>query len=232
MGKIIYIDNCTLINGDCLELMKEIPEGSVDLILTDPPYGMNFQSGRRKVKHKKIKNDNNLDWLDMFVSESKRVISENGCLYVFCSKHNINVFMDTLGKEFSLKNILIWEKNNNSMGDLKGAFADKNEFILFYQNGKRFINGKRDSNILQYKRTGNVLHSTQKPVDLLSYLIEKFSDKGDTVLDPFAGSFSTAIACMNTNRKFIGIELDENYFDIGVNRVKDHMRYINSRLFK
>lgn len=216
----------TIIKGDCLEVMKNIEKGSVDLVLTDPPYGMSFQSGRRKTTYKKIKNDDNLDWLDTFVSESKRVISENGCLYVFCSKHNINVFMDKLGEEFSLKNILIWEKNNTSMGDLKGAFADKNEFILFYQNGRRTINGKRDSNILKFDRTGNIFHPTQKPVDLLSYLIEKFSDEGDVVLDPFAGSLSTALACINTNRKFIGIETDEKYFEVGKNRITERLNDI------
>ena len=87
------------------------------------------------------------------------------------------------------------------------------------QKGRRLINGKRDPNILKFNRTGNKLHPTQKPVDLLEYLISKFSDKNETVLDPFMGSGSTGVAAKNLNRSFIGIELDEEYFKIASDRI-------------
>ncbi len=213
--------NPWLIQGDCLEKMKEIESGSVDMILTDPPYGMDFQSNHRKEKYSKIKNDKDLNWLGVWVDELFRVAADNTAHYVFCSFHNVDKFKQSLEKKFKIKNMLVWEKNNTSMGDLKADFAPKYEMIIFIQKGRRFINGKRDPNILKFDRTGNKLHPTQKPVDLLQYLIEKFSDEGAVILDPFAGSGSTGVAAKNLNRKFIGIELDENYFNIAKERINN-----------
>jgi len=208
-----------LMQGDCLERMKEIESGSVDMVLTDPPYGMDFQSNHRKEKYSKIKNDKCLSWIDVWVDELFRVSADNTAHYVFCSFHNIDKFKQGLEKKFKIKNMLVWEKNNTSMGDLKADFAPKYEMIIFIQKGRRFINGKRDPNILKFNRTGNKLHPTQKPVDLMQYLLEKFSDEGATILDPFMGSGSTGVAAKNLNRKFIGIEMDETYFKIAQDRI-------------
>ena len=211
-----------LFNGDCLEVVRDLKDESVDMVLTDPPYGIDFQSGRRKVKHNKIKGDKNLDWLDEFVDEIFRVSKNNTAHYVFCSYHNIDVFKQAIERKFKVKNILTWVKNNHSTGDLKGDFAPKTEFIIFFHKGRRFINGKRDNNVLEYAKTKNELHPTQKPVDMLEFMIEKFSDEKNIVLDPFMGSGSTGIACLNTNRNFIGIELDETYFNIAKERIENH----------
>jgi site-specific DNA-methyltransferase (adenine-specific) len=209
-----------LINGDCLIELKNLKDNSVDMILTDPPYGMSFQSNYRKVKHKKIKNDDCLDWLEDFIKEIYRISKNNTAHYIFCSIHNIDIFKKEIQKMFKIKNILIWKKNNTGMGDLKGSFAPKYEFIIFFHKGRRLINGKRDCDILEFNKTGNKLHPTEKPVDLLEYLIEKFSDKNDLCIDPFMGSGSTGVAAKNLNRNFIGIELDEEYFNISKRRIK------------
>lgn len=211
-----------LLHGDCLELMKDIPDGSVDMVLTDPPYGMSFQSDHRKNKYDKIKGDSNLNWLDDFVNEIYRVSKPNTAHYVFCSFHHIDKFKQAIERKFKIKNILTWVKNNTSMGDLKGDFAPKTEFVIFFHKGRKLINGKRDSNVLEFKRTQNKLHPTQKPVDMLEFMIEKFSDESDTILDPFMGSGSTGVACLNTNRNFIGIELDETYFNLAKERIENH----------
>ena len=105
------------------------------------------------------------------------------------------------------------------MGDLKANFAPKIEFILFMQKGRKFINGKRDPNIFKFKRTNNNLHPTQKPLDLMEYLITKFTNENETVIDPFMGSGTTGVACKNLNRNFIGIELDKKYFEIAQKRI-------------
>ena len=147
-----------LLQGDCLELMKDIPDESVDMVLTDPPYGMAFQSGYRTIRYEKI----------------------------------------------------------------KGDFAPKTEFIILFHKGRRLINGKRDPNVFEYSKTRNELHPTQKPVDMTEYMLSKFSDKGDIILDPFMGSGTTGIACKNLNRNFIGMELEENYFNIAKERIENH----------
>ena len=119
--------------GDCLELMKGIPNESVDMILTDPPYGISFQSGHRTSRYEKIKGDQNLDWLDDFVKEIFRVSKNNTAHYMFCSFHHIDIFKQAIEKRFKVKNIITWVKNDISMGDLKGDFAPKTEFIIFFQ---------------------------------------------------------------------------------------------------
>jgi len=211
-----------LIHGDCLEKMKDIPDGSIDLVLTDPPYGMDYQSGRRKEKHNKIENDNNLSWLDTFAENIHRITKDNTSHYVFCSFHFIDRFKQALEKHFIIKNILVWEKNNTGSGDLTGDFAPKIEFIIFLQKGRSKIRGRREANIFKFAKTNNELHATQKPVKLLKYLICKFTDEGAVVFDPFMGSGSTGIACLETNRNFIGIELDDHYFNVAKKRIENH----------
>jgi len=202
--------------------MKAIPSCSIDMVLTDPPYGISFQSGARVVnKFGKIKNDNNLEWLDSFTNEIHRVAKDNTAHYVFCSWHHMDKFKQSLEKKFKVKNVLVWEKNNTGMGDLKGDFAPKHEMIIFLQKGRRLINGRRDPNIFKFNKTGNHLHPTQKPVDMIEYLITKFSDEGATIFDPFMGSGTTGVAAKNLNRKFIGIELDENYLKTAKTRIDE-----------
>lgn len=213
------IDNALLYKGDCLEIMKNIPDGSVDLILTDPPYGMSFQSNYREQKHKKILNDDSLHWLSAFINELYRVMKNNTAGYMFCSFHKIDIFKIEIEKRFKLKNILIWEKNNTSMGDLKGDFAPKIEFVFFFHKGRSLIRGKRDPNIFKFKRTQNEKHPTEKPVDLCEYLVTKFSDENQIVLDPFMGSGTTGVACKKCKRRFFGIEADRDHFNTSKERI-------------
>ena len=210
-----------LLNGDCLELMKDIPSGSVDLILTDPPYGMDFQSHFRKEMYSKIGNDKVLDWLEKYVDECFRILKDNTAVYFFCSWHNVDIFKQTIEKKFKIKNILIWEKNNTSMGDLKGSYAPKYEMIIFAHKGRKLLNGFRYADVIKANRTGNKLHPTEKPVDLLELFIKNSSDENEIVFDGFMGSGSCGVACINTNRNFIGIELDKGYFDIAEKRINE-----------
>lgn len=205
--------------GDCLELMKDISDKSIDMILTDPPYGMNFQSHRRKNIYEKIKNDENLEFLDNFFQECNRVLKKDSALYVFCSWHNVDEFKKQFEKYFKLKNILVWVKNNHGSGDLQASYAPKYEFILYGNKGRRKFENGRKEDVLFYNKTKNELHPTQKPVDLLEFLINNSSIENDNILGPFMGSGSTAVACQNTNRNFIGFELDEHYFQIAKERL-------------
>ena len=204
-----------IINEDWQIAIKQIANNSVDLVVTDPPYGMSFQSNYRKVKHKSIQNDDNLDWLGEWVKELKRVCKDEAHLYIFCSWHHIDQFKQQVGALFNVKNILIWEKNNTGMGDLEGDYAPKYEMILFCSNGKKKLNGGRDANILKTKRTQNENHPTEKPINLIKYLIEKSSNKGDLVLDTFGGSCVTAIASRQKDRNCICFEIEKDYCKMG-----------------
>jgi len=209
----------TIYNEDWQIGTKRIANNSVDLVVTDPPYGMAFQSNHRKVKHKSIQNDTNLDWLGGWVKELKRVCKDEAHLYIFCSWHHIDKFKQEVGAFFNVKNILIWEKNNTGMGDLEGDYAPKYEMILFCSNGTKKLKGGRDANILKAKRTQNENHPTEKPINLISYLIEKSSNKGDLVLDTFAGSCGTAIASRQKERNCICFEIEEDYCKVANERL-------------
>lgn len=217
------IGNGDFVLADSFHYMKDMPNESIDMLICDPPYGMSYVSGWRKVAYNKIINDDQLTWLDDFAEDCYRILKNDTASYIFCSFHNIDLFKQAFEKRFKVKNILVWVKNNHSSGDLKHDFAPKVEFILFLQKGKRRINGKRDANVLYAARTGNKLHPTEKPVVLFDYLIRKFSDPNDTVFDPFAGSGTTAVAAESCGRNWVCIEKDESYYHSACKRVKEYV---------
>lgn len=210
-----------VIQGDCLEIMKEMPDKCVDLLLTDPPYGMDYQSSRRIDKYKKIENDNDLKWLRPFLKESFRIQKDNSHIYLFCNDYAISEFRNELEKAgFTPKRTLVWVKNNHTSGDLEGDYANKTEFILFAQKGRRLLNGNRDTNVLNFNRTLNSFHPTEKPRGLFEHLISKSSEKEETIFDPFLGSGTTAIAAQSLGRNFIGIEISPEYCKIAEERLR------------
>jgi len=214
-------------NEDCLNGIKRIDDKSIDLVLTDIPYGMDFQSSRRKEKHLKIQNDIDVNWFPDWIKEIDRVSKDDAHLYIFCSHHKIDFFKSEIEKFRKVKNILIWEKNNHGSGDLLGDYAPKYEMVLFCSNGDKKLNGGRDSNIIKANRTQNNLHPTEKPVNLMEYFIAKSSEKNDLVLDTFAGSGSTLVACKNTKRNFIGFEIEETY----INTINKRLQSAQGTLF-
>ena len=191
-----------------------------DLCLTDPPYGMNYQSGRRKEKHNKIINDAELSWLPEFSRRLRLICNQNIHLYIFSSWHRIEIFKSLLQQNFNIQNILIWHKNNHGSGDLKNDYAPQYEMILLLNTGKRQLRGRRDSNILKFKRVKTEDHPTQKPVYLCEYLITKSTKPGQIIIDPFLGGGSTAVACENRKRRWIGIEKEEKYCEIAARRIE------------
>ena len=216
-------DKIELYNCDCFEFIETMESKSVDLLLVDTPYGMDFQSNRRKQKHIKIANDNNLYWLPDWLIQIKRILKDEAHAYIFCSNHFVDVFVSEIKKQLPFKNILIWQKNNHGSGDLKGDFAPQYEMIIFCSNGSKKLNGRRDSNIIKAKRTDNENHPTEKPVNLMEYFIEKSTKPNDLVFDCFMGSGATALATHNIDRRFIGCEIEKVHFDTAVKRVKNHV---------
>lgn len=191
--------------ADCMTILPRIPAGAIDLVLTDPPYGIEFVSNHRLVKHKAIIGDDELP-----VSAITKLIDLADCAtYVFCR-------WDKLSEMPPSKSLLIWIKNNWSMGDLEHEHGRQWEGICFYPGANhQFV--KRIPDILFANRTGNGLHPTQKPVNLLSQLIA--CNLGNLILDPFLGSGTTAVAAKQLGRQFIGIEIEEKYCAIAVQRL-------------
>ena len=215
-------------NEDCLEGMKRIPDGSVDLIVTDPPYLMNYKTGRRKDKTHRfndvILNDDNEQLITDYVKECYRIMKDDTAMYFFCSSNKVDFFKRELEKLFSIKNMIIWVKNNHTAGDLESAFGRKYEIVFLVNKGQRKFNGERLTDIWEFPKVSNdgQLHQNQKPIELIKRCIEKHSNVGDVVFDGFMGSGTTAAAALDTNRNYIGFELDEYYFNVAEKRIKNH----------
>lgn len=245
-----------LMLGDCLERMKEIPDGSVDMILCDPPYGTTA-----------CKWDSVID-LDKMWSELRRIIRPHGAIVLTAQQPFTSVL--TLSNLPMFKYSWYWRKSrpagftNAKLKPLK----DVEEILVFstgstangskinmpyhpqgleevnrewnrpstYLGGDKGVNPSRTNSKLSrgIKHTGyprqvldfanpnsDVLHPTQKPVDLMEYLVNTYTTEGETVLDFTMGSGTTGVACINTGRNFIGIEMDENYFKIATDRINN-----------
>lgn len=214
-------------NQDCITGMKNIPNQSIDLIVTDPPYLIKYKTGHRKNKaHKfcrEILNDNNAGLIEAYINECYRILKDNTAMYIFCSSKTIDFFKTTCERaEFKLKNIIIWVKNNRSAGDLMAQYGQQYEMILLLNKGRRRINGYRLNDVWTFDRiSGNKqVHQNQKPVDLIERCIVKHSNVGDLVFDGFMGSGTTAVAAINTGRSYFGFELDKYYYDIACDRIR------------
>ena len=301
-------------HGDCLELMKDIPDGSVDLVLTDPPYGTMKGAALDGWKNQTTQWDTAIDPVKIF-EQISRVLRQNGKAVLFSQEPYTSRLITSAIPSLPFAYRAIWYKNVHAnallaktamvsryediciftkphdaecTNELRDYFKKVLDFIgaksckeinarlghrkaehCFYVTGKGkgstqfslcteqtyneivsvfgidkmdgflpyselerlnekytatfnlWQGGKSKSNVLEYKKDNDGYHPTQKPVALLEDLIQTYSNEGDTVLDFTAGSGSTGVACVNTNRRFIGIELDEGYFNIAKKRIEE-----------
>ena len=234
-----------LIKGDCLEIMKDIPDSSVDMILCDLPYGTTACKWDSVIPFDKL-------W-----EQYERIIKDNGAIVLFGSQpftsalimSNIKLFKycwvwnkKKAGNIFLAKyqpmkiheDVVIFSKKTHKYNPIKVP-RDKIKRSKNYGTGEAMGgNREKENKIYEYTDKNPVsiievsnavqkgkLHPTQKPVALLEYLIKTYTDESETVLDNTMGSGSTGVACLNTNRKFIGIELDDTYFDIAKDRIEN-----------
>lgn len=211
-----------IINKDSFLAMKSIKDNSIDLIITDPPYGINFTKGYKSGSKELVHGDDGFSvmvFVDELMREFNRVLKPNSAVYIFTRFDVYPYWWLKMKNHFDTKNQIIWFKGGGGMGDLKGNFSFNYESIIYATNGKHQIRGKRDGSVWQIGKCKQEYHETQKPVDLLRKIILHSSDKDMTVLDPFMGSGSTGIACIEEERKFIGIEMVKKNYEIAEARL-------------
>jgi DNA modification methylase len=204
--KVVRIGDCELILGDSVDVLPVL--GEIDALVTDPPYGMEFRSNFRTVtpKFHAIANDDNADLLRWACE-----LEPKHSAYVWCRWDNLQDIPRP-------QSLVTWVKNNWSMGDLEHEHARQTEVCAFYRGPDHFFPNGRPQDVIKAPRTGNEFHPTQKPVGLMRHVVE-WTD--GVVCDPFMGSGTTGVACVQLQRKFIGIELDETYFDIACKRIEE-----------
>ena len=232
---IVGGENCYRNNAYCVdnrELFPRIPDESVDLILTDPPY-KDYQSNRPVVNPRQKKIERTDFDLPFFIEQSFRVLRNGAHFYCFCDHQTFSEIKAEMERLFTYKNCLVWVKNNHGSGDLKGNWAPQYEFIIFGAKGKgRHLNPPRSSNVLKFPKVPNekFSHGTVKPTPLLRRIIEASTKPDELVLDPYAGVMSTAAACIETGRAYLMIEKDENFFQMGEKRLGELMNPLRRQI--
>mgnify|MGYP004444074435 CR=1 FL=1 len=228
--------------GDCLKLIKKLPDNSVYLILTDSPYNLGLFMHQRGTNMKGMR-DNHFaysGWDDMafnqwckvmkrFIKECSRVLKPKGALVIFMSIMKVETIINlATGNGFYYKTVGIWHKTNPMPRNMNLHFLNSVEPWLYFVNQGHtgtFNNGGKP--IHDFIETSTITssehrigkHPTQKPKMLLEHFVKILSNEGDVVLDPFMGSGSTGVVCETNNRKFIGFELNKEYFDIASQRI-------------
>ena len=219
--------------GDCLELLKDIPDKSIDLIVTDPPYKVTSRGSAGNsggMLQKKINRTGRVfEFNDIsckkYAPEFYRVLKDGTHCYIMTNHTNLIEMLNTFTNTgFKFVKCIIWNKGNKIMGQF---YMNQFEYIMFFRKGKaKKINNCGTSDILNIlnkktKFNGKNLHDTEKPVELMEVLVGNSSNENDLVLDPFMGIGSTGVACKKLNRNFIGIELSEEYYNIAVRRINE-----------
>ena len=234
--EILNRNNINIFNEDCLVFMKNLEDSSIDLIVTDPPYkitarGNAGNSGgmmQKKLSMKgKIFEHNDIKPTE-YIPEFYRILKDGSHCYIMTNHVNLQEMINVATEcGFKFIKSLIWNKGNKIMGQY---YMSQFEYILFFRKGKgKKINKCGTADILNVpnKKTksedGKNIHDTEKPLALMKILVENSTQEGETVLDPFMGVGAVPLACKELNRKFIGIELDDNYFDIAYNRINGYI---------
>lgn len=193
------------------------PPAGTSLILTDPPYGIQYISGFRHIPHKPIFGDNG-DFIQLWHKAFKRIldIANSDCHILMFTTWRTEILAHRVMEQLKLevKSSIIWVKNNTSMGDLEHSFAPKHERIIHATRGNARMRF-READVIEADRVPTKRHPTEKPVDLLRQLIRATTDEGQLVVDPFAGVGSTLVAAALEQRKYAGVELDEAYHAYG-----------------
>jgi site-specific DNA-methyltransferase (adenine-specific) len=225
--------------GDFREKIHRLEDGSVDCLITDPPYGIGYVSFRRRVNLFKdgqamLINDEDLDsslqLLDDMCRLCRPKLKTDAHIYIFTTWRVISDVIPLVSKYFYIKNCLVWDKRIHGSGDLDRDYAPQHEFILYCwldENSGRDLSLPRPTNVLSFMRLPGtkMLHPTQKPLSLIQFLIEKSVPRGGLVIDPFAGSGTTLVAAASLGRRYWGCEIDEHYYSVAVNRLKRDVQF-------
>lgn len=235
------INRYLLINDDCFSVLKQIPDNSVDLILTDPPYNIaKYSTGNLKFDWRSDINNDLAEW-DLeelqpkeLVGEFKRILSPHGNIFMFCSYNIIGEYHKAFDSEFDTFQFMVWHKTNPVPNFRKSSFLNSCELIVGCWNKGHtwnFTNQKDMHNFIESgicmgservkAADGSNLHPTQKPVSILEKIVKIASNKNDVVLDCFNGVGSTGVAALKNDRRYIGIEIDKTYMKATEKRLKN-----------
>lgn len=222
-------------NMDCLDGIEKMDGSSADLVVTDPDYDVSYGNKSDELsqftgsdRSKQVKRDEhyvefkNFNYM-RFAFGLKSVLKNDSHVYIFCGDRQLFKWYDVMSYAgFKLVDILIWVKNRQTFSlGLSYHYSYKHEYCMMWSKGSRKLRKAGLCSVMNYDIVKNYLHPTQKPLDMIKFLILNSSNEGDLVVDPFMGSGTTAVAAKHLNRNFIGFEISKEYCDIANNRIND-----------
>ena len=209
---------------DCLEGMKQIPDGSVDLVLTDIPYGVvnRDDNGLRTL----TKDAADIETFDVCELTKTLCAKTKGSIYMFCGTEQVSDIRRKMVEQGLSTRLMIWEKTNPSPMNGEYMWLSGVECCVYGKKSGGTFNLRCKNSVLRYPCGEHDIHPTQKPVDMFRYLIQASSNESDLMLDPFMGSGTTAVACIKEKRHFIGYELNKEYYDKACKRIDAAQRQL------
>lgn len=212
--------------GDCLDLMKKIPDKSIDLIITDPPYeivagGSGGCFGTEKRDYHKGVKELSYGFDNIFLEECKRILKVFN-QYIFCSKDQVLQILQW-AKEKNLNQDILCYHKLNPIPTINNKYLSDTEYIIYLREQGAYLEGDYKSKkkyFIQNNSKSDLEHPTVKPLNIIETLIKNSSKQNDLILDPFLGSGTTAVACKNLKRNYIGIEISPKYFEIADQRLR------------
>ena len=216
-------DGVSLYHGDCMDVLRKMPDSSVDLIATDPPYGVDYQSAWRTDaarRHKRIANDKQpfVWWL----KDAARILRDGGGMLCFCRWDVSHAFRSAIEwSGLKIRAEVIWDRMAHGMGDPASCPGPQHDTAWYATKGRRVWHDTRPKSVVRAMRVSGtkLTHPNEKPLELMSQLIGDYAAPDDVVLDCFAGSGATLEACQRLGRNAIGIEMDDKYFTQARERV-------------
>lgn len=221
---MIFIKNneveYTIINDDCFNVFESIKSNSIPLVVTDIPYG----KVNRKSNGLRNLNKGEADIVNFDIKElvDKLCFICSGSIYIFCGTEQVSEIRKYMVENGMSTRLCIWEKSNPSPMNGEYIWLSGIECCVFGKKRGATFNEHCKNTVWKYPCVRGAVHPTQKPVSLIEYIVNTSSNVGDTVFDPFMGSGTTGIACLNSKRKFLGIEKNKEFFDIAYNRISKY----------
>lgn len=217
-----------LFKGDCIELMKDMADHSVDCIVTDPPFNANYvNNGYRGLENdfEELANDNMQDndhnkWFEKIVVELHRVLKDNSSIYIFIDWRNYPRFYNIIRKYFVIKNCIVWNKKYFGRGYY---YRYQHEFIIYAIKGMPKLSTNNTPDVWEFTRNSIIGYDspTEKPIEILKKAIKDSTKKGDIIFDPFMGGGNTGVAALKLERDFIGAEILDSYYKIAEQKIKN-----------
>ncbi|HVW09168.1 MAG TPA: site-specific DNA-methyltransferase [Bryobacteraceae bacterium] len=208
--------------------MPSLPTQSVDLLLTDPPYGIRYRSSAKSgAIPDRVHNDDNLNALRGALPLIDAALKPDRHAYVFAAPSKIGEATAAIEQYWRIKNVIVWDKGNaGSKGDLEAGYAMNWEALVYANKGRRALAGPRPRAIFRYDWQGSrdPVHPTIKPVEIFRGIIARSSQASEMLLDPFCGTGPALIAAAELGRRAVGIELEERYCEIAAKRVEITLR--------